>query len=145
MPFAGSLAEWDCSAMRMRMQRPATLLSLGVSHKKILWMLIFLPYFFTLLSRHGNKCGPTHRITNCSQWSHCFSVAVLQLLQEAEIMLASLQIRHNFLTYMNLLQGAPHKLLHSVLCTLPFHTPGRSAHVLTNAEFSMVRDCCMVS
>jgi hypothetical protein len=48
VPYAGSLAEWACSAMSLPIQKPVNLFSLGVYHQNNLCIMIFVLYLCTL-------------------------------------------------------------------------------------------------
>jgi hypothetical protein len=72
VPFAGYLVQWACSALGLPKQQLSNLYSLMIRHQNNVWVVIFVSHLFTSLSRHHKVCGPTYRITNCSQWSHVF-------------------------------------------------------------------------
>jgi hypothetical protein len=57
-------AQWACSAVSLPVQKPMKM------------FVIFVLYFFTLWSRHGNTHGPIHQITNFSHCSHVFWCAI---------------------------------------------------------------------
>jgi hypothetical protein len=74
-------SQWSCEAW-------------GVCHQNV-YVVIFVPYHFTLWSRRGKACGLTHGITHCSHWSHVFwsgcpsapsrRKSCLQLLTQASV------------------------------------------------------------
>jgi hypothetical protein len=100
VPFAGCLVQWTSWAVRLTVQKTVKLFSLGVCHQNNLCIIICVPYFFTLWSRHGKTCGPTYRIKNCSQWGHVFQCGSPSALSRKEIM-------HTIAWHEHLLHGAP--------------------------------------
>jgi hypothetical protein len=138
--FAGYLAQWACSAVRLQMQWPVKLFSLGFCHQNNFWVVISVPYFFTLLYRHGNTCGPTqdNRLQavkpRVSVWKSS------SFIRKEEVKLTCLRIWAQLPDTYASVARCPHLILYIVVCT-----SGRSAHVLTNAKFSMVTECCMAS
>jgi hypothetical protein len=80
-------------------------------------------------------CGPTHRITNCSQCSHVFRCSSPSAPSgRTKSCLHAFKLG-TFARHIYTCCKVPPPLpLHSVVCPLPFYTCGRNAHVLTKAK-----------
>jgi hypothetical protein len=102
--------------------------------------------FFTLWSRHGKTCGPTHRITDCNQGAMCIGVAVLQLHQERGTHTYMPENRHICLTHIHLLQGAQHTCMYTVLCP-HYHFVHMEGMCMfwQKPDVFIVRECSMAS
>jgi hypothetical protein len=110
------------------------LFSLGVYHQNFC-VVIFVLYFFTLWSRHCKTYGLTHRITNCSQWSHVFPCCNPSPPSGSKkLCLHAFELGTIAWHICGYCKSFPYLLLHSVVCPLPFDTCQRCPHVLTNAK-----------
>jgi hypothetical protein len=116
------------------MQQLAKLNSLGVSQQNSLWVVMFLaslPIHFVM----ARRCGPTHRY-----WIAVGSALVFQcgghLALSGSRKSCLLGFRWGMVAWhiCSCCKAFPQLLLHSVVCTLSFHTSGSIGHFLTKAK-----------
>jgi hypothetical protein len=129
VPLSGCLAQWASSAMRLPLQEPEKLTSLGMSSEQPLGRnLCALLLYSLILSWQGMWTTPDNKLHSLQP---CVQVCqTLSSVREEGIVHKHLQIRHISLTHVHMLQGAP--------------TPGSTQCGVPLTGLHIWKECCMV-